>query len=118
MKHFYLATIFACTVAVSLPANAAMSGMQKHTASASERTSKTRTFMGHGQINSVHSNASMVNITMDAVPALGWPRMPMGFRVYDKAMLNHLMAGAMVNFIFAKDTAGGYVITKIMPVGH
>ena len=40
----------------------------------------------------------------------------MNFLVQDKAMINSLKTGEIVNFVFAKDTAGGYVITRITPI--
>ncbi|MBU2809004.1 copper-binding protein, partial [Acidithiobacillus ferrooxidans F221] len=45
-----------------------------------------------------------------------WPSMSMNFLLQNTAMLNGLKTGEIVNFVFAKDTAGGYVITRITPV--
>ena len=69
--------------------------------------------MSCGKINSISPDANSVNVAMGPVKALGWPSMSMNFLLQNTAMLNSLKTGEMVNFVFAKDTAGGYVITRI-----
>ena len=118
MKRFYLTLILACSAAATLPAYAAMGNMpgMDNMGTVSGQATKAQTFMGQGKINSINPDANMVNVAMGPVKALGWPSMSMNFLVQDKATLNSLKTGEMVNFVFAKDTAGGYVITKITPV--
>ncbi|MHB1759871.1 MAG: copper-binding protein, partial [Acidithiobacillus ferrooxidans] len=69
-----------------------------------------------GKINSINPDANTANVAMGPVKALGWPSMSMNFLLQNTAMLNGLKTGEIVNFVFAKDTAGGYVITRITPV--
>ena len=118
MKRFYFTLILACSAAVTLPAYAAMGNMPSmdNMGTVSGQATKAQTFMGQGKINSINPDANTVNVAMGPVKALGWPSMSMNFLVQDKATLNSLKTGEMVNFVFAKDTAGGYVITRITPV--
>ncbi|MHB8247570.1 MAG: copper-binding protein [Acidithiobacillus sp.] len=120
MKRFYLTIILACSAAVTLPAYAAMGNMQgmanmgNANNMAGGQAAKAQTFIGHGRINSVNPTGT-VNVAMGPVKALGWPSMSMNLLVQDKATLNSLKTGEIVNFDFAKDAAGGYVITRISP---
>ncbi|WP_215877422.1 copper-binding protein [Acidithiobacillus ferruginosus] len=118
MKHFYFTLILACSAAVTLPAYAATGNMpgMDNMRTVSGQATQAQTFMGHGKINSINPDANMVNIAMGPVKALGWPGMSMSFLLQNTAMLNGYKAGKVVNFNFAKDTAGGYVITRITPV--
>ena len=118
MKRFYFTLILACSAAVTLPAYAAMGNMPSmdNMGTVSGQATKAQTFMGQGKINSINPDANTVNIAMGPVKALGWPSMSMNFLLQNTAMLNGYKAGEMVNFSFAKDTAGGYVITSITPV--
>ncbi|WP_437556712.1 copper-binding protein [Acidithiobacillus sulfuriphilus] len=126
MKHFYLTLILACSVTVTLPAYAAMGGMQgmdnmgsaKNVGGVSGQGAMTQAFMAHGKINSINPDAGTVNITHGPIKALAWPGMTMSFPVQDKAMLNGLKAGEIVNFDLAKDSAGRYVVTRIAPAGQ
>ncbi|MBU2774449.1 copper-binding protein [Acidithiobacillus ferrooxidans] len=121
MKHFYLILILLCFSAITLPAQAAMGDMQgkatmgnaKNTGAG--QTAKTQIFLGQGKINSINPDANMVNVAMGPVKALGWPSMSMNFVVQDKTLLNGLKTGEIVSFDFAKNTDGGYVITRITP---
>ena len=118
MKRFYFILTLACSAAVTLPAYAAMGNMQSmnNMGTVSSQTTKAQTFMGQGKINSINPDANTINVAMGPVKALSWPSMSMNFLVQDKAMINSLKTGEIVNFVFAKDTAGGYVITRITPV--
>ena len=115
MKRFYLTLILACSAAVTLPAYAATGNMpgMDNMRTVSGQATKAQTFMGQGKINSINPDANTVNVAMGPIKALGWPSMSMNFLLQNKAMLNGYKAGEMVNFVFAKDTAGGYVITRI-----
>ena len=118
MKRFYFTLILACSAAVTLPAYAAMGNMpgMDNMGTVSGQATKAQTFMGKGKINSINPDASTVNIAMGPVKALGWPSMSMNFLLQNTAMLNGHKTGEVVNFNFAKDAAGGYVITRITPV--
>ncbi|CDQ12277.1 Putative copper binding periplasmic protein CusF [Acidithiobacillus ferrivorans] len=120
MKRFYLTLILLCSSAVTLPAQAAMDNMQSmaHMGGTKNTTGaqavKAQTFMGYGKINSINPTGT-VNVAMGPVKALGWPKMSMNFLIRDKTMIASLKTGETVNFDFSKDTAGGYVITRISP---
>lgn len=118
MKRFYLTLILACSAVATLPAYAAMGNMpgMDNMGTVSGQATKAQTFMGKGKINSINPDANTVNIAMGPVKALGWPSMPMNFLLQNAVMLNSYKAGEMVNFNFAKETAGGYVITRVTPV--
>ncbi len=115
MKRFYLTLVLACSAAVTLPAYATMGNMQSmnNMGTVSGQATKAQTFMGQGKINSINPDANTINIAMGPVKALGWPSMSMNFLVQDMATLNSLKTGEVVNFAFAKNTTGGYVITRI-----
>ena len=115
MKRFYFTLILACSAAVTLPAYAATGNMpgMDNMRTVSGQATKAQTFMGQGKINSISPDANTVNIAMAPVKALGWPSMSMNFLLQNTAMLNGHKTGEVVDFNFAKDTAGGYIITKI-----
>ena len=114
MKRFYFTLILACSAAVTLPAYAATDNL----GTVSGHETKAQTFMGQGKINGITPGANTVNVAMGPVKALGWPSMSMNFLLQNTAMLNGYKAGEMVDFNFAKDATGGYVITRIRPVGQ
>ncbi|MBU2768695.1 copper-binding protein [Acidithiobacillus ferrivorans] len=114
MKRFYFNLILACSAAVTLPAYAATDNL----GTVSGHETKAQTSMGQGKINGITPDANTVNVAMGPVKALGWPSMSMNFLLQNTAMLNGYKAGEMVDFNFAKDAAGGYVITRSRPVGQ
>ena len=120
MKRFYLTLILACSAAATLPAYAAMGNMpgMDNMRTVSGQATKAQTFMGQGKINSINPDANTANVAMGPVKALGWPSMSMNFLLQNTAMLNGHKTGEVVNFNFEKDTAGGYIITRIRPVGQ
>ena len=120
MKRFDLALILIASAAAMSPALAAsnaMPGMGNMDAGGvggmSAAASATQGFMAHGTINSVNAAAGTVNITHQAIKALGWPGMTMTFAVRDKSMLAEVRAGNAVNFDLAKDPSGQYVVTRM-----
>ncbi|MBI3793665.1 MAG: copper-binding protein [Nitrospinae bacterium] len=56
-----------------------------------------------------------VNLDMEAVPSLKWPRMKMDFDVQNKLFLENLSAGQKVDFDFYEQHKNHWVITKITP---
>ncbi len=118
MNRFYLTLILACSAAATLPAHAATGNMPglDNMRTVSGQIIQAQTFMGQGKINSMNPDANTVIVAMGPVKALGWPSMPMNFLLQNMVMLNSYKAGEMVNFNFAKDTAGGQVITRVTPV--
>ena len=120
MKRFDLALILIGSAAAMSPAFAAssvMPGMGNMDAGSMggkpAAAAATQGFMAHGTINSVNAAAGTVNITHQAIKALGWPGMTMDFGVQSPSLLKGLEAGKPVNFNLTKDPAGRYVITKI-----
>ena len=120
MKRFDLALILIGTAVAMSPALAApstMPGMGNMDGGGmggkSAAASATQGFMAHGTINSINAAAGTVNITHQAIKALGWPGMTMTFAVRDKSMLAEVRAGNAVNFDLAKDPSGQYVVTRM-----
>lgn len=68
-----------------------------------------------GVVQQVEAEQGRVKISHDAIPALGWPKMTMFFRVRDKAVLKGIAAGDAVRFELEKDAAG-QVITRMEKV--
>jgi Cu(I)/Ag(I) efflux system protein CusF len=65
-----------------------------------------------GVVQQLKPEQSKVKIDHDPIPALGWPKMNMYFRVKDKAVLENVNPGDKVRFEMEKD-AKGLVITRI-----
>ena len=120
MKRFDLALILIGSAAAMSPAfaaSSAMPGMGNMDAGSMggkpDAAAATQGFMAHGTINSVNAAAGTVNITHQAIKALGWPGMTMTFAVRDRSMLAEVRAGNAVNFDLAKDPSGQYVVTRM-----
>ncbi len=65
-----------------------------------------------GVVQQVKAEQGKVKIDHDPIPALGWPKMNMYFRVKDKTVLEGIAAGDKVRFEMEKD-AKGLVITRV-----
>lgn len=65
-----------------------------------------------GVVQQVKAEQGKVKIDHDPIPALGWPKMNMYFRVKDKAVLEGVAAGDKVRFEMEKD-AKGLVIMRM-----
>lgn len=65
-----------------------------------------------GVVQQVKAEQGKVKIDHDPIPALGWPKMNMYFRVKDKTVLEGVSVGDKVRFEMEKD-AKGLVITRI-----
>lgn len=65
-----------------------------------------------GVVQQIKPDEGKVKINHDPIPALGWPKMSMYFRVKDKAVLEGIAAGDKVRFDLEKD-ARGLAITRI-----
>ncbi|CAZ88672.1 conserved exported hypothetical protein [Thiomonas arsenitoxydans] len=120
MKRFDLALVLIGSAAAMSPAFAAsnaMPGMGTMDAGGmggmSAAAGATQGFMAHGTINSVNRAAGTVNITHQAIKALGWPGMTMDFGVRNKSMLVGLKPGDAVNFDLAKGLSGQYVVARM-----
>lgn len=65
-----------------------------------------------GEVVAVDKAGGKVKLKHEAVPELDWPAMTMFFPVADKAQLDALNAGDLVNFEFVKSD-NGPLITQI-----
>lgn len=68
--------------------------------------------MGMGKITAIDAKAGTVTIDHQAIPAVGWDAMSMGFTTTDPMMLNDLKIGDAVTFEL-KSTSEPSVVTKV-----
>jgi membrane fusion protein, copper/silver efflux system len=70
---------------------------------------------GTGKVVAVDAAGGHVELDHEAIPALQWPRMTMGFMVENKAQLAKLKKGDVVEFELRAqpDADGSYVISRI-----
>lgn len=71
---------------------------------------------GHGKVNKVDIQDGKINMTHGPIKSLGWAGMTMDFKVKDKAILNNIKPGQMVDFDVAKDGSGLYYVNRISPL--
>jgi len=69
---------------------------------------------GVGVVTSIDATKDMVVLNHQAIKALNWPAMKMGFKVADHKLLDGLKAGQKVCFELATE-GGKEVVTGIMP---
>lgn len=72
---------------------------------------------GNGTVNAVDVAGRKVNLSHNAITAIGWPAMTMDFAVAPSVDLRTLKPGARVNFMTQRGEDGMYVIQSITPVG-
>lgn len=72
---------------------------------------------GIGTVNTVDPASRKVNLSHNAIPAIGWPAMTMDFAVALSVDLSALKPGARVNFMMDRSPDGMYVIQSITPGG-
>lgn len=51
-----------------------------------------------GVITAIDTKENLLTINHEAIPAIKWPAMTMGFKVADTALLNGLVIGQKINF--------------------
>lgn len=73
----------------------------------------TKPVNGKGKVNDVMMNENKVNLTHDAIEALGWPEMTMDFKVKDGVDMTALKTGQEIHFSLEKADSGNYEISKI-----
>lgn len=105
------AIIFASTYALT-----AFAAEDEHTHASDDQhqSADSKTFLGHGKVNSVDPAAGKVNLTHEPIKTLKWPKMTMDFTVHDAGMLKDIKPGMEVDFELMK-MAGTYHITKLTP---
>ena len=72
---------------------------------------------GTGTVNSVDAAGHKVNLSHNAIPAIGWPAMTMDFAAAPSVDLGALKPGTRVNFMMQRGGDGMYVIHSITPAG-
>ena len=111
------AAAFIPALSMPLAANAQamgeMKGMNMPAApAASAGATASSTAHATGVVKKVDAGAGIVTIAHDAIPAIGWPPMTMGFRVTEKKLIGKLAVGQKVEFDFAM-SGKGYVVTGV-----
>ena len=68
---------------------------------------------GKGVVNAVDAATHKVNLSHEAISALGWPAMKMDFAVAPSVDLKGLQPGTAVEFTVEKNKAGTFEIQSI-----
>ena len=66
-----------------------------------------------GKVNSVDAAYHVLNLTHDAIPALGWPAMTMDFNVRPDLDLGGLKSGDAIRFTVGKAPDGTFRIDSL-----
>lgn len=113
MRKFLLSAALFAVAGYVLPGYAMnQMPMDKMDMHSSAKVEVAKTIEGAGEIVSMDKAAGKVVLKHEAIPALHWPPMTMGFKVKDKAVLNKLQPGAKVKFTLVPE-GKNYVITSI-----
>lgn len=108
MKHFsILGAAFVAVICATLPTHAMEDmkmPMEKHKA--------TQAISGSGTIVSANANTGSAILKHEPIPALGWPRMTMQFKVKNKVQLGTLKKGDKVEFQL-EQSGQEYMISNI-----
>lgn len=75
------------------------------------------THRGEGSVEAVDAARGTVTIAHGPIASLKWPRMTMGFRVKDPALLQSLKPGQKIAFEIVEEKPGEYVIVGVQPAG-
>ncbi|OZG69768.1 hypothetical protein BTA51_29535 [Hahella sp. CCB-MM4] len=75
--------------------------------------SEHREVMGMGQINKIHAEKHMVNISHEPIEELKWPKMRMNFKTDEGVDLSALKLGQKVMFTLMVDGDNNYLIKEI-----
>lgn len=73
----------------------------------------TESITGKGIVNKVMADENKVNLSHEAIEALGWPEMTMDFKVGKGVDLSTLQTGQVIHFTLEKDKSGDYEISRI-----
>lgn len=111
-KHITpLALAFALSISI-LPAVAAANehgGHANHTPNTAEATD-SRIYTADGVIASIDVQSGTVTISHEALPALGWPKMTMRFRVDTPSLLSEVTVGDTVRFDFRNSNGTSVIL--------
>jgi Cu/Ag efflux protein CusF len=84
---------------------------------ASAQVAQAGPVQGSGIVNSVDPSRRKINLSHNAIPAIGWPAMTMDFAVAPSVDLRQVKVGAHVNFMIQRGSDDMYVIQSITPTG-
>ncbi len=103
----------------SVPAmdHASMPGMSGPDAGPQTAQAGRARAQGTGTINSVDAAGHKVNLSHQAIPAIGWPPMTMDFAVAPSVDLGSIKPGMRVDFTMEQGSGGMYVIQSLTPAG-
>ena len=76
----------------------------------SKEPSKAKTAQGVGMITAIDTKENILTLNHEAIPAIKWPAMTMGFKVADPALLIGLTVGDKVDFELKADGENYIVI--------
>lgn len=88
-----------------------MKGMDMPMSTATPATQQT-THMAQGTVKAINAKSGEVTISHGPVKTLNWPAMTMNFLVQDKALLDKLTPGKLVDFEFTRSSKG-YLVTAV-----
>lgn len=71
---------------------------------------------GKGMVNSIDAGNQKINLSHEAIAALGWPAMKMDFAVAPSVDLKSLQPGTAVEFTIEKNKSGTFEIQSIKPI--
>lgn len=101
------------TASVSVLANETMSNMHMNHM---DKTAITKqSVQAVGIITAIDTNTSKLTLNHQAIKALNWPPMTMGFKVVNKTLLNNLKVGQKVSFEL-KPEGSSQVIVALKPI--
>lgn len=107
-----VAVVLALPLLVNAQAMGDMKGMNTPAGAGSSAANPSKTAHATGVVTKADASAGIVTIAHEAIPAIGWPPMTMGFSVEDKQLFGKLVVGQKVDFDFAM-TGKGYVVTRV-----
>ena len=88
-----------------------------HTGHSAAGASQTPQVSGTGTVEAVDPAKHTVNLKHDAIPAIGWPAMSMGFAVHSTVDLSTVKSGQAVEFTLVPAGGGNYTIASMKPKG-
>lgn len=105
-----IATLSACSkneASEQKKAEAPMEQMNKESSTAT-------TAQAVGVITAIDTKENILTLDHEAIPAINWPAMKMGFKVADPSLLNGLTVGDKVDFEL-KAEGENYIIIAVKP---
>ena len=79
-----------------------------------KESSTATTAQAVGVITAIDTKENILTLDHEAIPAINWPAMKMGFKVADPSLLNGLTVGDKVDFEL-KAEGENYIIIAVKP---